>query len=179
MHPSRHSPGVPSHTVAADEVRQARKTLILFVPLAGLLLAGLGLEFIPQWFATINDVIARAPVVRIGWADPLALVVFPLLLVILLAVVLKAIPTGQTLAPLLARCIHLLLIVGTLVLVVVLPALRFLQDDYMSSIGYSECGTLRGNPTIWFKDWVKDPVWCVPGKDLEWVRKQASTRGTG
>ncbi|MGN7877141.1 hypothetical protein ACTJKJ_26585, partial [Roseateles sp. 22389] len=63
-----------SSTVTAEEVKQARKVLLLFVPVAVLMLAGLGLEFIPQWFATMDDLIARAPVIRIGWADPLALV---------------------------------------------------------------------------------------------------------
>lgn len=168
-----------SSAVIAEGVKQARKVLLLFVPVAVLLLAGLGLEFIPQWFATMNDLIARAPVIRIGWADPLALVVFPLLLVILVTVTLKAVPTGEKWTPVLARCIHALLIVGTLVLFLVLPATRFLQDDYMSSIGYAECNVLKGNPTIWFNDWVKDPAWCVPGKDLEWVRHQASAQGPG
>ena len=166
-------------TVTAEEVKQARKVLLLFVPVAVLMLAGLGLEFIPQWFATMDDLIARAPVIRIGWADPLALVVFPLLLVILVTVALKAVPTGQKWTPVLARCIHVLLVIGTLVLFLVLPVIRFLQDDYMSSIGYAECNALKGNPTIWFKDWVKDPAWCVPGKDLEWVRHQASAQGPG
>lgn len=163
----------------AEEVKQARKALVLFVPVAVLLLAGLGLEFIPQWFATLDDLVARAPVIRIGWVDPLALVVFPLLLAILVAVTLKAVPTGQKWAPVLARCIHVLLAIGTLVFLLVLPAIRFLQDDYMSSIGYAECGALKGNPTIWFNDWVKNPAWCVQGKDLEWVRQQAAAQEAG
>lgn len=167
-----------SNEVIDEEVKRARQAWFLFVPVCGLMLAPLGLDFIPQWFATMDDLIARAPVIRIGWADPLALVVFPLLLVILVAVALKAIPAGQTWTPVLARCIHVLLIIGSLTLFLVLPALRFLQDDYMSSIGYSHCDALKGNPTIWFKDWVKDPAWCMPGKDLEWVRQQAAAQGT-
>lgn len=159
-----------------EVVRQARKILPLYVPASLALLGALAFSVIPNLLSTVNDLIAKAPVVRIGWADPLALVVFPLLLILLVSLVLKAIPAGSRFQPALVRSLLGLLIAGAVLLLVVLPAARFAQSRYMTELGYSSCNALQGNPTIWFQDWVRDPAWCVKGKTKKWVREQAASR---
>jgi len=64
-------------------------------------------------------------------------------------------------------------VVISLVVVVLIPVTSVAQRSYMPSLGYSLCSELQGNPTMWFTDWVRDPAWCVKGKSLEWVNKQA------
>ncbi len=142
------------------------------------MLGVLAFSFIPNLWSTLNDLIAGAPVVRIGWADPLALVVFPLLLILLVSLVLKAIPLGHRFQPALVRSLLGLLIAGVVLLVAVLPAARFAQSGYMTGLGYSACNALQGNPSLWFQDWVKDPAWCVSGKTPAWVREQAASHAS-
>jgi hypothetical protein len=50
-----------------------------------------------------------------------------------------------------------------------------LQHHYFPKNGYTECDQLQGAPSIWFTDWVKDPAWCVKGKDRKWVLEQSLT----
>lgn len=163
---------------AQESVRQARKALPIFAPMAVLLLVGTWFQFLPELAATARDLLNRAPAIRIGWADPLALIVFPLLLLVLVALVLKALPAAPAAVRLLVRAIHGLLIAGVVVLFVVLPAGRYIQGVYMPQAGYFRCDELKGHPTIWFNDWLRDPAWCVSGKDRPWVLEQAEkTKG--
>lgn len=159
-----------------EAVRQARKALRLYAPISLALLGVLAFNFIPNLLSTVDDLIAKAPIVRIGWADPLALVVCPLLLILLVSLVLKAIPAGSRFQPALVRSLLGLLIAGAVLLLGVLPAARFAQPRYMTGVGYSPCDSLQGNPTIWFQDWVRDSAWCVKGKTKEWVREQAASQ---
>jgi hypothetical protein len=57
---------------------------------------------------------------------------------------------------------------------IVLIGGRILQQTYLPQMGYSECNKLRGAPSVYFTDWVKDPAWCVYQKDHAWVREQAA-----
>jgi hypothetical protein len=58
-------------------------------------------------------------------------------------------------------------------------ALGFLQHHYFPKNGYTECDQLQGAPSVWFTDWVKNPAWCVKGKDRAWVFEQARIAGEG
>lgn len=53
----------------------------------------------------------------------------------------------------------------------------WLQRHYLPPLGYYYCDKLDGNPTVWFNDWVKNPAWCVYGKNHAWVRAQAKESG--
>jgi hypothetical protein len=67
----------------------------------------------------------------------------------------------------------LILWLGGSLLFFVLLLARPLQQHYMPKMGYFECGLLRGNPTLYSTDWIKNPAWCVKGKDRDWVFEQA------
>lgn len=154
--------------------RQIRKTLPLFVPS---ILAALGLTWffvLRQLGDAIRDLSDRAPVVRIGTADPIALVAFPLLLTVLVFVILRSVPIWPNGSRVMGQAINWMAILAVVVLVLGVPAGSFLQQRYLPDAGYSECSVLKGSPTVFFSDWVKNPVWCVSGKDRAWVREQAA-----
>lgn len=71
---------------------------------------------------------------------------------------------------------RLLIISGVIqiaLLMTVLTMSTLIQDQVMPKLGYSNCALLQGNPTLWFTDWIKNPEWCVHGKDRQWVHGQA------
>ena len=50
---------------------------------------------------------------------------------------------------------------------------QLFQRYHLPEHGYTKCNLLQGNPAYHFSDWVKNPAWCVRGKDREWVFEQA------
>lgn len=153
---------------------QARKVLIFFAPMALLMMAGTWYAVVPEFLGTLNDLAARAPSVRIGAADPVALAVFPFLAGLLVALVLKALPAAQATVDRVVRWVHVLLILAAVLLVLGVPAIKLLQSVAMPRLGYASCNQLDGQPTFWFNDWVRDPAWCVSGKSRAWVNEQAA-----
>ncbi len=126
--------------------------------------------FIPE----VENLLTLAPIVRVSAVSILSPIVGLIGLMLLVALVLRAIPAYEKVAIYLVRTLTFLIlwVCAPLLLFVVLLA-RPLQQHYMPKLGYSECGLLHGNPTLWFTDWIKNPALCVKGKDREWVFEQA------
>lgn len=127
--------------------------------------------FFEQWFGLYR----RTPVVRFTTFS--VLTVFLAMIVALLTVTLsaKAIPCGERLTGALMRLLNVLVFVSFGVMVVLMLVSTPLQRHYLPQLGYSTCNALKGNPSIWFTDWVRNPEWCVRGKSLEWVNEQGSS----
>jgi hypothetical protein len=159
--------------ITEDEVRQVRKSLWWGIPLSLALLAWSATDFlaIPR---LIGDVYAAKPMVSIWPMDALAIPFAIFLCVIMLAGIFRAIPWPAAHA----RAESVLLWSGFLCIAAIIFALVFarpLQHYVMPKYGYQVCErTEVGATRLWFTDWVKNPKWCVPGKNLEWVREQAA-----
>ena len=125
--------------------------------------------FFEQW----NGLARKAPVVRFTTFS--VLTVFLAAIVALLTITLsaKAVPCNERLTGALMRVLNVLAFVSFGVMVVFALASAPLQRHYLPQLGYSTCNALKGNPSVWFTDWVRNPDWCVKGKSLEWVNEQA------
>jgi nitric oxide reductase large subunit len=99
--------------------------------------------------------------------------VFVFAIFALASAILRAIPASPATLNQLGRCANFLMLAGLPLLLFVVLLARPLQEHYMPKLGYFECGLLHGNPTLWFTDWIKNPAWCVKGKDRDWVFEQA------
>lgn len=160
--------------MAKAQLTHARRNAVLFLPIGLGILAAIALLLLPALAAAVTDFLQGGPVVRFGSAYVLALVVFPIILVVMTLSALSAVPAAPKFSALLGRTLNWLAVVAAVTLLVVMPLLSLMQHHVMPSRGYSKCELLAGQPTLYFNDWVKNPLWCVRGKDLDWVRSQAA-----
>ncbi|MFD1841366.1 hypothetical protein [Paracidovorax cattleyae] len=155
-----------------QETRNVRKTIWFGLPLSMAFLILCYLIGIPEIFQSITDLREGSPSVRISVAA-LSLVIFiPLILIMMPLSILKAIPIRRG-VDFLVKLLNFGVFAAAAFMVIGMPLLTLVQYNYMPKLGYSKCNELRGHPTIWFNDWVKNPKWCVPGKDRAWVLEQA------
>ena len=113
-----------------------------------------------------------APAIRIYPAAQLAPFCSVVCIMSIMLSVMRAIPCDERISKKFEYALAITVVIS-LVVVVLIPVTSVAQRSYMPSLGYSLCSELQGNPTMWFTDWVRDPAWCVKGKSLEWVNKQA------
>jgi hypothetical protein len=158
---------------------QARKLLLWSVPMLllaiGLLIAMIAFELIP----TAKDIGRDAPVVRIYPGSPALPIGVLAMIFSVLVVISKAIPAKENTFKKFTwwTTVFYVLCLPTLLLSMLLA--RPLQQHYFPKNGYSECDQLQGKPSLWFTDWVKNPTWCVKGKDRAWVFEQARNAAEG
>ena len=95
------------------------------------------------------------------------------MIVTVVMVVLKAIPVSDALFKKVVWLITALWCSALPLLLLSMLLGHPAQQFYFPKHGYTQCDLLHGNPTIWFTDWVKNPAWCVRGKDRSWVFEQA------
>lgn len=157
-----------------NEVVAARKMLSGWPMVSTVLLIPMTYYGMFHLISEIQRLQADAPVIRVYAASILSPLVGMLVVAALASLIARAIPASPTVLHNMGRCINFLMLWGCappLLFVVFLA--RPLQQHYMPKLGYSECGLLHGNPTLWFTDWIKNPAWCVKGKDRDWVFEQA------
>ncbi|MDA8455154.1 hypothetical protein M4R22_10295 [Acidovorax sp. GBBC 3334] len=155
------------------EILKAKQSLPWSLP--ALLLIAVGCYFLGlnDLAVTINDLIHQSPIVRISTAPILTPLLLAMSLLTFVGLPLKAVPALPRLVKGLEIWVVRIALANFLVLVTVVPASPFLQNHFMPQMGYSKCNVLQGHPTIWFNDWIKEPAWCVDGKDRAWVLSQA------
>jgi hypothetical protein len=122
----------------------------------------------------VRRLLSLAPMVRIGGAVVLVPPILLLFVILSIMLVLRAVPAYEGVSAFLGRVVNIMVlwIMIPLFFFVLLIA-RPLQQHYMPKLGYSQCSLLSGNRALYFTDWVKNPAWCVKGKDREWVFEQA------
>ncbi|WP_415267635.1 hypothetical protein [Acidovorax sacchari] len=156
-----------------SELAHIRKILPFGIPVM-LMLLGVSSYFtfwsIPELFGDLSQ---PAPVVRIWPGVMLAPAMLPLALLTLIILPMKAVPLGEQLVAKGARLVNILVVVNLAALLLVAFASTVLQNHYLPRLGYAKCQELKGQPSLWFNDWVRDSAWCVQGKSLEWVKEQA------
>jgi hypothetical protein len=157
-----------------QRIRDARKLLFSGTTVVCLIgVVGFCWFIYAEFFPTLYDVVVSAPVLRIypGSIGIPAIVIF--LLMVYLGIILRAIPARESTLklgrPLFIGSFFLMLfsfIPGALVV-------GWAQHFYFPKYSYTECDQLQGAPSVWFTDWVKNPAWCVKGKDRAWVFERA------
>lgn len=154
------------------DIHQIRKLIRWGIPLYLGLVAGASLMTRHALVPMVQDVVSRAPVVRITPGMHLMpfIVVFGSLAIVVM--VMRAIPCRDSLIKKFELAANLSVAASTIALLLV-PVVSFAQHYYMPSIGYIPCNALQGQPTRWFTDWVRDPAWCMKGKTPEWINQQA------
>ena len=154
------------------DVARVRKTLIWGIPLYLGLAIGSILMVACIMVPTINGVAESAPVVRIGPAALVAPFVAAFCLLGIVIASMRAIPCSDRIIQPFERAFIATVLAGVVAMLLI-PVTAALARSRMPSIGYTQCHVLQGQPTLWFTDWVRDPAWCVRGKNLDWVKEQA------
>ncbi|MDA8522858.1 hypothetical protein [Acidovorax sp. NCPPB 4044] len=165
-----------SDDIFDQDVRNVRKTIWFGLPVSLVFLLACYFVGMPEIFGTIDDLVGDSPVVRISVAAFSLFIIIPLILIMIPLSVLKAIPVRWSGVGMLVRLLNINIFIAAAFLILGVPLLTFAQYQYMPRLGYSKCNELRGHPTLWFNDWVKNPEWCVRGKDRAWVLEQAQKR---
>jgi Na+-driven multidrug efflux pump len=159
--------------ITDDEVRQVRKQLWWALP-ASLAFSALMTTHFFAGRNAIQDLLNDEPMVSIWPMSILAIPAAVMMIVASVTGIVRAIPVERAIAT--AQRISLWS--GFLCIAVIVFALLFarpLQNYVMPKYGYQVCErTEVGATRLWFTDWVKNPKWCVPGKNLDWVREQAA-----
>ena len=156
------------------ETQNARKIVLGWKgPVALVILIVMSYSAFTDPISTLKNIVNEAPILRLYPAEIFVPMFVFTMFVAAMTLVLKAIPVSMALRKKAEWC-TLALIFGNvpLFLFAVLVA-HPLQQYYFPKHGYTQCDQLHGNPTIWFTDWVKNPAWCVRGKDRSWVFEQA------
>ena len=156
------------------EARNARKFLYSWQ--LWLILVGIGLLvwFVSaEMFPTVQDLAAHAPVLRIYSGSVMIPTFVAAVLGTLAVLIFKAIPASECTVQKAQQMGMFLVWLNVPCVLFALLISRPLQHHYLPKHGYTQCDQLQGNPTIWFTDWVKNPSWCVRGKDRKWVLEQA------
>ncbi|WP_208912450.1 hypothetical protein [Paracidovorax avenae] len=122
----------------------------------------------------IDDLKQSAPVVRIWPGIALAPTMLPLGFLALFALTMKAMSLGERIIANITRLIDALVVMNFAILLLLACTSTLLQNHYLPRLGYAKCQELKGQPSPWFSDWVRDPAWCVKGKGLEWIKEQAN-----
>jgi hypothetical protein len=152
--------------------QKAREVAVWAVPMF-LALAGLGLWVtVGDVVPTLRDLARQAPSLRLRSLS-LLMPLFTLFCLLTAALFpLRILRMDRAAGRAQAAWLVLTAVLLALAPVVSLGS-SWLQRHYLPPLGYHYCDKLDGNPTVWFNDWVKDPAWCVYGKDHAWVRAQA------
>ncbi|GKT21895.1 hypothetical protein [Acidovorax sp. SUPP3334] len=156
-----------------QEILDLRKRLWLGIPAIFLMLGLAYLVGMPEIKTTVSDLMNQSATVRISVAVFGTFFLVPLLILVLIIVVLKCIPIRWGGMNFIVKLLNINIFAAAAFMIVGVPVLTFLQYHYMPQLGYSKCNILRGHPNMWFNDWVKNPEWCVQGKDRAWVLQQA------
>jgi hypothetical protein len=122
---------------------------------------------------TVKHIFMGAPVIRIYAGSSAIPFCVAASIVTVTVLIFRAIPVTDEVIKKGAWWVTATWLSATLIMVVSLLVARPIQQHYFPKNGYTACDQLHGNPTIWFTDWVKNPAWCVKGKDREWVFEQA------
>lgn len=162
-----------SEDIAFQEAQKVRKAMRIGLPSIITFLFLCCFVVLPELYRSINDLIASSPAVRLSMAATSVFFALPLASIMLVLSVFKGIPIKWSGVDLLVRLLNINIFAAAAFMVIGVPMLTFLQYHYMPKLGYSKCNELQGHPTMWFNDWVKNPEWCVRGKDRAWVLEQA------
>lgn len=162
-----------SEQIAHQEVRKVRKAMRIGLPSIIIFLFLCCFVVVPELYRSINDLINFAPTVRLSVAATSVFFALPLALIMLLLAAFKGIPIKWSRVDSLVNLLNINIFAAALFMVFGVPMLALLQYHYMPRLGYSKCNELQGHPTMWFNDWVRNPEWCVRGKDRAWVLEQA------
>ncbi|WP_192811277.1 MULTISPECIES: hypothetical protein [Paracidovorax] len=122
----------------------------------------------------IDDLNQSAPVIRIWPGIMLAPTMLPLGFLTLFVLTMKAMSLGERMIAKGTRLIDILVVINFATLLLLSFTSTLLQNHYLPRLGYAKCQELKGQPSPWFSDWVRDPAWCVKGKSLEWIKEQAN-----
>lgn len=125
--------------------------------------------FFEQWFGLYR----RTPAVRFTTFSVLTVLLAVIVALLTVTLTAKAIPCNERLTGVLMQSLNVLTFVSFGAMVALMFISAPLQRHYLPKLGYSSCNALKGSPSIWFTDWVRDPQWCVKGKSLDWVNEQA------
>lgn len=155
------------------EIIRLRKFLPIFLPTAALMTAVCIFSIIPNITDAYHDIVNRSPIIRITIGYVLVIPVLPLMLLTSVVLVMKSVSIDGLILNALIKIINYLVFISALFLLILVPAGKYYEYLYLEGIGYHQCNQLRGRPTMWFNDWVKNPEWCVRGKDRAWVLEQA------
>jgi len=154
------------------DIHQIRKLIRWGIPLyLGLVVGGL-LMIRHALVPMVQDVVSRAPVVRITPGMHLMPFIVAFCSLGIVVMVMRAIPCRASLIKKLELAANLSVAASAIALLLI-PVVAIVQRYYMPSIGYTQCHVLQGQPTLWFTDWVRDPAWCVKGKSPDWLNEQA------
>ncbi len=125
----------------------------------------------------MNDLAYGAPIVT---ADFVLIAVLPLGLVfviLIFVVIAAAIPlSDRLLKKLRAWMSSLILWIPLACWVLMFPAQYVLPYYLMPKLGYTPCKFKTGLSRSNIVYWIKNPAWCVKGKDRKWVLEQAAAR---
>ena len=124
-------------------------------------------------FSTLQDISIGAPMLRLYPAEIFGPTFIVSMFAVCAVLVLKAIPVRKSIINLARWWGMALVLLNVPLFLFALVFARPLQHHYLPKHGYTQCDQLQGNPTIWFTDWVKNPSWCVRGKDRKWVLEQS------
>lgn len=153
------------------DIHHIRKLVQWGIPLYLGLVAGALLMTRHALVPMVQDIVLKAPVVRItpGMHLMPCVVAFGSLAIVVM--VMRAIPCRASLIKPFELAANLAVAASAIALLLI-PVVAIAQRYYMPSIGYTPCHTLQGQPTRWFTDWVRDPALCVKGKSPDWVNEQ-------
>lgn len=157
----------------AFAVQRVRKVLWYGIPLLLSMVALSWWIFFGIFVPSLQEVVASAPSVEIwpgGIVAPFSGLMF---LGCTALVIMRAIPCSEIWSRRVDTGLLYLTVVQMVVIVVMAVSSSFVQGYFLPKLGYTKCTLLQGNPTMWFTHWVKNPEWCVRGKDRAWVHEQA------
>ncbi len=154
------------------DVHHIRKLIRWGIPLYVGLVAGAWLMTRHALVPMVQDIMSRAPVVRItpGMHLMPCVVAFGSLAIVVM--VMRAVPCRASLIRPFELAAHWAVAASAIALLLI-PVVAIAPRYYMPRIGYTQCHALQGQPTLWFTDWVRDPAWCVKGKHPDWLNEQA------
>jgi len=154
------------------DVKKVRRGMLWGVPYFMALIAGCYWMTTELLISTVVDIAYRAPAVQI---TPGALIAPFLATMLILGIVvgcMRTIPLRERIVKPFEYAMLLASLLGVAVMCLI-PVAAVALHFFMPSLGYYPCNILRGSPNKWSNDWVRDPVWCVKGKTVEWVNEQA------
>jgi Na+-driven multidrug efflux pump len=156
-----------------EDIKKLRRSLVWAVPylLVLVVVAILVIYFViaPE----IRNFYASAPSVRVS--SSWLIVPFTALLLMSAIVLLLSKAFAGAVAVHWSKTVTVIFMVMQIATVIAaLPLGNFVYPHFLGKSGYSECNILKGHPTVWFSDWVRDPTWCVKGQSRAWVAEQAA-----
>ncbi len=155
------------------DVQHLRKNLwwilLLFMGMA-VFSGWMTVDFFVPLFA---DLLREAPSVRLAPMGFLGPFVGGFCVTAIILAILRAIPYEARVTKWVESVFFILVAMACIFAMLVALLSAPLQNNYLPKLGYTKCALLDGNPAMWFTDWVKNPDWCVRGKDRAWVHEQA------